>query len=113
VHEKVGADLRTFIPPFLGLLNPDQIGRLDITVYLYDAHTGELIWFTNEMVSKTESFPIFTDEYDTMTKAEWAAARRVVSHLMPPPAEEAGTCGSCTGACQEEEEDDDAIPFGS
>lgn len=107
IHEKVGSDLRTFIPPFLGLLNPDQAGRINVTVYMYDAHTGELIWFTSEMVSDSPSFPMFSDNYDMMTKVEFETARRIVSHLVPPPPpppppleeEEAephsGGCGDC------------------
>ena len=85
VHEKVSGDLRTLIPPFLGLMNPDQAGRINVTVYMYDAHTGEIIWFTSEMVSNSPSFPLFSDEYDMMTKVELETARRIVSHLVPPP----------------------------
>ena len=103
LEEQIDDDWRTFIPPFLGVLNPEVSGMVGITVYLYDAHTGELIWFTQEYYTKSPAFPMFTSEYEIMYKAEMETARRVVSHLVPPPPEnEPCDGGGCGGVVEEE-----------
>lgn len=99
LEEQINDDWRTFLPPFLGLFNPDISGMVSITVHMYDAHTGELIWFTREYYTKTPDFPIFSSEYEIMNKAEMETARRVVSHLVPPPPSEEEPFDGC-GGCE-------------
>jgi len=97
LEEQIDDDWRTFLPPFLGLLNPEVSGMVGITVYLYDAHTGELIWFTQEHYTRSPNFPLFASEYQIMNKAEMETARRVVSHLVPPPPPDEKSCGGDCG----------------
>ena len=101
LEEQINDNWRTFLPPFLGLFNPDVSGMVGITVYMYDAHTGELIWFAHEYYAKTPDFPLFYSEWEIMTKAEMETARRVVSHLVPPPPPEEKPCGGCGGSEEE------------
>jgi hypothetical protein len=66
---------------------------------MYDAYTGELIWSVYETIEKSPSFPLFSTDYEIMAGAEIHIARRIVSHLMPPPPceEEREGCSGCDG----------------
>ena len=85
MQSKTEAHFRTFIPPFLGLWNKEKEGMIQIAVYMYDAYTGDLIWAAFEDVEKAPDFPMFSTDFEIMSSAEGDIARRIVSHLVPPP----------------------------
>jgi len=115
MQRKNEANWRTFLPPFLGFLCKEKEGMVEGTIYMYDAHSGELIWVVSESVEEDPSLPFFKTNFEIMDSAEAFMALKVVSHLVlpPPPCEweEGAPCGQpCAGPCGEpggEEDDDD------
>ncbi len=98
-QSKIEANLRTFIPPFLGLFMKEKEAMIGVSLYMYDAHNGDLIWAAFESVEKASDFPLFTNDFELICGAESDIARRLVSHLVfPPPPDDWETCG---GECVE------------
>jgi len=95
MQKKIEGNWRTFIPPFLGLLNPEKEGMIEVTIYMYDAHSGELVWVTYEEIEIDPSLPLFHTNFEIMDSAEAQIALKLVSHLVPPP----GPCGECVEPC--------------
>jgi hypothetical protein len=85
VQRKPEADWRTFIPPFLGLFNPEREGMIEATMYMYDAHSGELVWVVYENIEMEPPLPLFKTNFEVMDSAEAYVARKMVSHLVFPP----------------------------
>jgi hypothetical protein len=86
MQRKHEANWRSFIPPFLGFFCPEKEGMIEATVYMYDAHSGDLIWVVYEEIEADPSLPFFKTNFEIMDSAEAFMARKVVSHLvMPPP----------------------------
>ena len=77
----IKADVRTFIPPFLGLWNPSKKSAMRMMVYLYDTETGEMIWESMEEVSREPTFPLFSNEEDNYDYINQKIAENIVNHF--------------------------------
>ncbi len=86
VSRDVDADWRTFIPPFLGLINPDRRTRIEVAYYLYDGHSGEMIWNGTIELTRDCNWPMFTSERelidDTEHEVVWEMTSRVIPNWM-------------------------------
>ena len=103
MQSKHEANWRTFIPPFLGMFNPEKEGMIEATVYMYDAHTGELVWVVYEEIEVDPTLPYFKTNFEVMDSAEALMALKVVSHLVmpPPPCEKEKVALTGEGMCEE------------
>ena len=79
-------------------VKPEKEAMIDVSLYMYDAYSGELIWAVFESVEKHSDFPMFTNDFELMNSAEYTVAKRLISHLVfPPPPDDWEHCGGCGG----------------
>jgi hypothetical protein len=83
VTSDIDADWRTFIPPFLGLINPDRRVTMEVAYYLYDAHSGEMIWNGTVDIQNDANWPMFTSDRELIRKSEQMAALQMTEHVLP------------------------------
>ncbi len=99
-QKKLEGNWRTFIPPFLGLFNKDTEGMIEASIYMYDAHSGELVWSAYEEVEVQPTLPLFQTDFEVMDSAESLVALKLISHLVAPPPEHwEGDYDQCPGPC--------------
>lgn len=82
VTTDVDADARTFLPPFLGLLNPDRRATVQVAYYMYDGFTGGMIWNGTVEIRKDAEWPVFNSECELLRMVEneavWDMTWRVI-----------------------------------
>ena len=83
VSRDIDADWRTFVPPFLGLLNPDRRVTMEVAYYLYDGHSGEMIWNGTVDIQNDTNWPLFTSDMELINDSEHAAAWQMTGHVLP------------------------------
>jgi hypothetical protein len=83
VSRDIDCDWRTFVPPFLGLLNPDRRVTMQIAYYLYDAHSGELVWNGTVDIQNDTNWPMFTSDTELIHETEDIAAWQMTEHVLP------------------------------
>ncbi|MCX6646500.1 MAG: hypothetical protein NTY09_09105 [bacterium] len=83
VSRDIDADWRTFIPPFLGLLNPDRRVTMEVAYYLYDGASGELIWNGTVDIQNDANWPMFTSDAELIEQTEGDMAGQVTGHVLP------------------------------
>lgn len=88
MQRKIEGNWRTFLPPFLGMMNKEKEGMIEATIYMYDAHSGELVWVAYEEIEIQPSLPLFQTNFEVMDDAEARIALKLISHLVPEPLEE-------------------------
>jgi len=83
IADDIEADWRTFIPPFLGLLNPDRRVTIEIVYYLYDGHTGELIWNETVSMQKNTDWPLFNSDEELIRDIERNVVLGATESMVP------------------------------
>jgi len=83
VSSDIDADWRTFVPPFLGLLNPDRRAVIEVAYYLYDGHSGELIWNGAVEVRDDANWPLFESESELLWDVEHEAVWQMTGRILP------------------------------
>ncbi len=79
----IDADWRTFVPPFLGLINPDRRAMLEVAYYLYDGPSGELIWNGSVEVSEDYNWPLFESESELINETEHEVVWGMTDRVLP------------------------------
>ena len=83
VGRHVSQDLRTFLPPFLGLINPDRRAKVMVMYYLYDGKTGQIIWNGAVSVCDKQGWPLFTEEIDLINRSRNDAVYGLTGRIVP------------------------------
>jgi len=83
LDEDIDADWRTFIPPFLGFFNPDVRLTVEVAYYIYDGHSGDMIWNGTVRVRHDEEWPIFNSESEVVSRIEMDIAHWFVDRTVP------------------------------
>jgi len=81
--KEVDANWRTFIPPFIGLLDPQRRVTIRVSYYLYDGKTGDLVWNGSSDVRGVNNWPMFESERDLIVSTEQQAVTGVTSRILP------------------------------
>jgi hypothetical protein len=83
VSRDIDADWRTFVPPFLGLINPDRRVTMEVAYYLYDGASGELVWNGIVEITNDANWPMFTSDAELIEDTEQGMAEQVSGHVLP------------------------------
>jgi hypothetical protein len=83
VSRDIDADWRTFVPPFLGLINPDRRVTMEVAYYLYDGASGELVWNGTVDIQNDTNWPMFTSDAELIEQTEEDMAGQVTGHVLP------------------------------
>lgn len=83
VSRDIDGDWRTFVPPFLGLLNPDRRVTMEVAYYLYDGNSGELVWNGTVDIQNDTNWPMFTSDAELIQDTEDMAAWQMTGHVLP------------------------------
>lgn len=81
MEKYIKSDARTFIPPFLGILNPTQKSTVRMLVYMYETKTGKLIWASMEEVINEPFFPLFSTSSMKFEKLNKMLAESITNHF--------------------------------
>jgi len=82
-HRQVDGDLRSIIPPFIGLWAPEQKVKLMVAFYLYDGPSGEMVWNSAVEVKNSSGWAFNPDARTTARSAEKQAVMEVVGRIVP------------------------------
>ncbi len=83
VTDDVDADWRTFIPPFLGLWNPDRRATMEVSYYMYCGHEGNMIWNTTIESQKNADWPLFNGEDELLRAVEHEVVWEATDMFLP------------------------------
>jgi hypothetical protein len=83
VDRDIDADWRTFVPPFLGLINPDRRAVIEVAYYLYDGPSGEMIWNGSVEVRDDANWPLFESEGELLYGVEHEAVSQMTGRILP------------------------------
>jgi hypothetical protein len=83
VDKDIDADLRTFIPPFLGLISPERRAIIEVAFYLYDGKTGEMVWNGTVNSIDIASWPLFQRDNELMQNNENGVAWGMTGRVTP------------------------------
>jgi len=83
ITKDIDADWRTLIPPFLGLLNPDKRVTIEISYYLYDGHSGQLLWNDTVEMQKNSDWPIFNSDDELLRGVEHDVILSATDSILP------------------------------
>jgi hypothetical protein len=81
MEKYIKPDARTFLPPFLGVINPTQKSTVRMLIYMYETKTGKLIWASMEEVKNEPFFPLFSTssmKFETLNKM---LAEKITNHF--------------------------------
>ncbi len=82
VSRDIDADWRTFLPPFLGLINPDRRVTMQVAYYLYNGETGDLVWNGTTESRDDAAWPLFESQsellYDVESEVVWEMTDRIL-----------------------------------
>jgi hypothetical protein len=81
MEKYIKADARTFIPPFLGVINPTQKSTVRMLIYMYETKTGKLIWASMEEVENEPTFPLFSTSSMKFDKMNKMLAEQITNHF--------------------------------
>ena len=83
VTRDIDADWRTFVPPFLGLLNPDRRATIEVAYYMYDGSSGDMIWNGTVEVRDDANWPLFESESELLWGLEHDAVWQMTGRVLP------------------------------
>jgi hypothetical protein len=83
VDKNIDADLRTFLPPFLGLISPERRAIIEVAFYLYDGKTGEMVWNGTVNSIDIASWPLFQRDNELMQNNENGVAWGMTGRVTP------------------------------
>jgi hypothetical protein len=83
MDKTVEADLRTLLPPFIGLFAPEQRITLSVSFYLYNGETGELIWNGSSEIRDSSGWDLTSNEASMTRLAEKQAVLNAVGRIVP------------------------------
>jgi len=83
VTRDMDPDWRTFMPPFLGLINPDRRAVIEVAYYLYDGPTGEMVWNGSVEVRDDANWPLFESEGELLWDVEHEAVWQMTGRILP------------------------------
>ncbi len=83
VSDDIDADWRTFIPPFLGLINPDNRVAINVAYHIYDGPSGEMVWNGTADIIRDSNWQLFYSETEMLRNTENEAALWMTDQVLP------------------------------
>jgi len=83
IAKDIDADWRTLIPPFLGLFNPDKRITMEVSYYLYDGQTGQLLWNDTVEMQRNSDWPIFNSDDELLRGVEHDVVASAANSMLP------------------------------
>lgn len=82
-HRVIEGDLRTWFPPFIGLLSPERKTTMTVSFYLYDGTTGGLIWNGSIESLDSSGWDLVSSEETQERGLESVIAVMMVERIVP------------------------------
>jgi hypothetical protein len=83
IEKSVHADLRTFLPPFIGLISPEHRSYIEVSYYIYDGKSGQMVWNGTMHAEDIADWPLFERDSMLMRDSEDASTHRVMRRVTP------------------------------